>query len=451
MGGYAAPEICFTMHTGICLSPMTKKHNSLQIRTLTILIGLILTTAVSCKKDTAEKENEKAISQGASYFQAGKGFRYLTTLKEGNGGRASFFKSRDLTFTADNKIQWVVDRTNPFGSKSFLYRKTLNATSGDTLPTEGNLDKIDPLYRPNPYGGNDFVRFVPYTNKLYLSYRTGQVKYNVTGDVPDFEKGGYDGYYNRPTLYTNGDVMMQYSGNISVNYGYMTTVIGANIWHLGLPVVSAKVDSTFMSYGNFLRYDRLYHGGVVYPSDNNGNTLAFGYTDNKAYLFKRSGARTSSIDSVDFAGEPFPAGRDPLPSENLYKFRSTRDLKTTVILTAEPDRKNKSGNYYFSSFVINNETGKIRLIVNKKLLTGRLYGSDIYDVDTDGTIYYGLDGENGATTQVIKVTPGGETVVGDGFITTQRVNGLYVFDGKVYVTAVTSAGEHSTISLFVSQ
>ena len=245
--------------------------------------------------------------------------------------------------------------------------------------------------------------------------------------------------------------MMQYSGNVSANFGYMTTVIGANIWHLGLPVTSAKVDSTFMSYGNFLRYDRVYHGGVVYPSDNNGNTLAFGYNDYKAYLFKRTGALTLPIDSIAFAGEPFPAGREPSPFENLYKLKSTKDLTTTVVLTAEPDRKNKTGNYFFSSFVINNETGKIKLVVNKVLLPRNLFGSDAYDVDIDGTIYYGIDGENGADTKVMKVSPAAEAVLGSGFIKNQRANSLYVLGGKVYVTAVTSAGEYSTISLFVSQ
>lgn len=425
-------------------------HFNLSKSNITVVTLFLLALVTSCDNNDDNSQKSKDANSGVPYFQEGKGFKYLQTYITPSQGAFDYIRSLDLSLTDDGKLHWCLDLYNPGSDSRKLYRKTLSASTGDTLAVEGNLKKISPYWKKNVYDQGDFIKYVPYTNKLYVSFRSGTVKYQLSGDVPDFLKEGYDGAYSRAMIYTNGDVIMQNSGNVSANFGYMTTIISGSIWHNNAKLNIAEINYSFMSSKNFLGYDRLYHGGIVYPSDDNGNTAAFGFTDSKAYIFKKIGTETKAVDSIPFKGEAFKGGSVPHVLHNIYGFKSSKDLSTTVIVFCEPDRAVNSGKYFYSTVIINNSTNKLKLIVNREEVPGVLE-TGTYDTDLEGNLYYGVNGQSGgATSKIIKVTSAGRSTMADGFIGQQQIKSLQILGGKVYTTAIYAEGNTKSISLFVS-
>ena len=129
--------------------------------------------------------------------------------------------------------------------------------------------------------------------------------------------------------------------------------------------------------------------------------------------------------------------------------KTSRDLKTTVLSCLEPYSYTKfSGKDLYSTFVINNTTGKIASGVKQFAMP-----QTQADVDLKGNIYYAVQPGANSGAQVTKVSGTTEAVFASGFFKGyHQVRNLQVVDAKVYLTALTS--NEKTVSkfpLFVSK
>ena len=407
----------------------------MKIKCIYSLAALLLLMA--CSKNKDEASNSADVKANAPYFKSGNGIKYLTTYSEPVSGRFPTAGSLALSLTDDQKIHWV------FFRNSAIFRKTVNVANGDTLATEGNLQKVGARMIDNPYDGAEPDRylFVPYSNKLYRSYRSGPAEYKVVGDVPNFTIGGYDGKAIQPLLYANGDVMMHYAGNISANLGEITTMIGAYLSHNGV-LSHARVEKTLPNGARSTAYDRIYHGGITFPADNNGGLKSFGFTNYKAYLFKHSATATAVTDSIDYAGVPFNVG-SVVPNVPFFA-KTSKDMSKTTLLCYEPDdRKNFSGKYKFSTFIIDNTTNKIQLVVNKQLMPLMEY-----DFDLEGNIYFA---DNASGAKITKLSAAGESTFAQNFFGATAISKIYAQGGKIFLVCTAGTTTESRISLFVSQ
>lgn len=407
----------------------------MKIKYTNILAALLLLMA--CSKNKDEASDAAAAKTNAPYFKSGNGIKYLTTYSEPVSGRFPTIGSLALSLTDDQKVHWV------FFRNSGILRKTINSATGDTLATEGNLEKVGARIINNSYDGAEPDRylFVPYTNKLYRSYRSGWAEYKVVGDVPDFTIGGYDGKAIQPLLYANGDVMMHYAGSISANLGQITTMIGAYLSHNGV-LSHAKVEKILPNGTRSTAYDRIYHGGITFPADNNASLKSFGFTNYKAYLFKHLGTTTTAVDSIEYAGVPFNPG-SVVPHVPFFA-KTSKDMSKTTILCYEPDdRANFSGKYKFSTFIIDNNTNKIQLVVNKQLMALM-----DHDFDLEGNIYFA---DNASGAKITKLSAAGESIFAQNFFGTTSISKIYAQGGKIFLVCTSGTAAESRISLFVSQ
>jgi hypothetical protein len=400
------------------------------------------------KQGQTEKDNEGGQSTELSQFVAGKGFTYLASYSADNGGGISFMNSLDISVTPDGKLHWLFSRDNPYANNAYLYRKVINASTGAHL-SDGDLAVVGNQVTFNSYdrGFTDKFGFIPYSDKIYRAFRSGDAKFKVEGEIPTAEYGGYDGTAIKANFYTNGVPTLHFAWNIKANLQDINTRIGGYELRNGKMVAMAGVDQTMWSYGKASNFDKLYHGGMSFPTDLNGGTSAFGFTETKAYLFKKVGNGSVAIDSVGYPGIPFYTGS--VVPQVPFVAKTSQDLKTTVLLCFEPDSYTAfSGKYVYSTFVINNTTGKIAIGV-KQFAMAQVQ----VDVDLKGNIYYAVQPTTNTSAQVMKVSGQSQSVFASGFFTGfQQIRNLQVVEDKVYITALTSNEKTvSKISLFVSK
>lgn len=417
------------------------------MKTNRTLIIVILTLFFACKKDQNESIETTKLAE-VPYFKAGNGFSYLASYSQNNGGAISFMKSVDISVTADGKLHWLFSRTNPFSNGEFLYRKIMDATTGNAIG-DGDLQTVGGGITFNAYdrGLTDKFGFVPYTDKIYRAYRSGDAKFKVEGEVASAEYGGYDGTAIKADFYANGIPTLHFAWNIKANLQDINTRIGAYEVRNNKLTALADVNKTFWSYGKADNFDKLYHGGISFPTGIEGSSSAFGFTQNKAYLFKKIGNQTLPVDSTTFSGVPFYTG-SVVPNVPFLA-KTSRDLKTTVLLCYEPDSYTKfSGKYNYSTFIINNNTNKITIAVNQFAMAK----TDL-DFDLSGNIYYPVQPNGKESAQVMKVSGKSESVFAKNFFDSNlQIRNLQVVDDKVYITALTSTDKMvSRISLFVAR
>lgn len=419
----------------------------MKIFNIVLCVSLLL--FCSCEKEEkGDKDTDAGKLGEVTQFVEGRGFTYLGSYSADNGGGISFMNSIDISLTADGKLHWLFSRDNPYANNAYLYRKVMNASSGAHL-SDGDLSSVGNNISFNAYdrGFTDKFGFVPYTDKIYRAFRSGDAKFKVEGEVATAEYGGYDGTAIKANFYANGVPTLHFAWNIKANLQDINTRIGGYEVRNGKLVAMAGVDQTMWSYGKASNFDKLFHGGISFPTDMNGATSAFGFTETKAYLFKKVGAQTVAIDSIAYQGIPFYTGS--VVPQVPFVAKTSRDLKTTVLLCFEPDSYTKfSGKYVYSTFVINNTTGKIAIAVKQFAMP-----QTQADVDLKGNIYYAVQPGANSGAQVMKVSGTTEAVFASGFFKGyQQVRNLQVVDDKVYLTALTSNEKTvSKISLFVSK
>ncbi|TDG35157.1 hypothetical protein EZJ43_14740 [Pedobacter changchengzhani] len=410
------------------------------------LVFIIVTFLFSCKKEkitTAEKVKLAEVPN----FNPNKGFKYLTSYAENNGGGISFMSSIDISYTTDNQLHWLFSRNNPYGKGAILYRKNLDAATGEPIG-DGDLTSVGGSIKYNGYdrGLEDKFGFVPYTNKIYRAYRSGDAKFGVEGDVKAAEYGGYDGTAIKATFYANEIPTLHYAGNIKTNMQDITTAIGAYEVRENKAVAIAGVSMTFWSYGKAHNFHRLFHGGMSFPTDKSGGSSAFGFTESKAYLFKKVGRETVPVDSVAISGVP-PFYVGSVVPEIPYLAKTSEDLKTTVLFCYEVDNHTAfSGKFLYSTFIINNTTNKITLGVKQFAMLPNLM-----DFDLKGNIFYTATGSSG-TAKIMKVSGVSEEIYAEGFFNAQMdVRSIQVVSEKIYITSINFTDKMvSKIALFVS-
>lgn len=410
------------------------------------LILLLLPLLFACKKNIDDVAQVKLAEM--PHFVPNKGFEYLGSYSENNGGGISLMNSVDISLTADNKLHWLFSRSNPYGNSAFLYRKIMDASTGAAIG-DGYLASVGGSITYNAYdrGFTDKFGFVPYTNKIYRAYRSGDAKFKVEGEVTAAEYGGYDGTGIKATFYANELPTLHFAWNIKANIQDINTRIGAYEMRNNKLVTLADVDKTMWSYGKASNFDKLYHGGLSFPTGTDGGSSAFGFTDNKAYLFKKVGTETIAVDSITYTGVPFFTG-SVVPNVP-FEAKTSKDLKTTVLLCYEPDSYTAfTGKYKYSTFVINNNTNKIIIAVNQFPMV-----KTDCDVDLNGNIYYPVQGNGASNAKVMKVSGTTETVFAQGFFDNHlQIRNIQVVENRVYLTSLTSDDKMvSKISLFVAR
>jgi len=407
------------------------------------LIGLFF---IACKKQGTLSSAQKKLEE-VGHFIPGKGFDYLASYSENNGNVISLMNSIDISITGDNRLNWLFSRSNPFSTGEFLYRKVLDATSGTHI-ADGDLRSVGNgiVYNAYDRGLTDKFGFVPYSDKIYRAYRSGDARFKVEGEISPAEYGGYDGTGIKAVVYANGIPTLHFAWNIKANLQDINTRIGGYQFTNGRLEALADVNKTFWSYGKAHNFDKLYHGGVSFPTMAGGSS-AFGFTDSKAYLFKKIGKETVAVDSIDYKGVPFFTG-SVVPSVP-FAAKISKDMRTTVLVCYEPDSYTAfSGKYKYSVFVIDSEAGKVRVSVNQFQMT-----NSQVDVDLKGNLYYPVQPSGKSAAKVMKVSGERESVYAEGFFDTQlQIRNLQVVNDLVYITSLTSEDRAvSKISLFVAR
>lgn len=408
-----------------------------------ILTGLALSalilTAISCKKtDNEGTETKSGTENLAPFFQIGKGFRHVRTVSEPTAGFVSFFNSLDLSFTDDGKLHWVYDRHNPFAKTRFLYRSTLNASTGDTIPTTGKpVGQLAPNYswanNPQDLRKGDFLAFVPYTSNLYLSYQSHTATFSASGDVPRFDYVDYS-FNRQPAVYPNGDVCMSFiemtSSDIARSYQRLTTFV----WHNGVKVKGAGKTKTVWTYMN-KSLDSLWHKGIGFPTGR-GESLACTFDEHNVYLFD---SNEEIVGQAPFSGQKFPDVGNAYAADIKWFVKSSKDMSSTTLLCVDVNRK--TAELFYSTFIIDNASKKIVVGVNN----APVVANTAYDFDLSGNVYYAtVAGSADEETSVRKISVSGATsTVGAGFAGRQLVNKLYAINGKVYIALLSTATEGS--------
>lgn len=405
---------------------------------------VVLAILLSCKK-----ENNLAKSKLAEmpYFIPNNGFNYLGSYSENNGGSISIMTSIDISVTPDNQLHWLFSRSNAFSKNAFLYRKNMDATTGAHL-SDGDLVSVGSSMIYNAYdrGLYDRFGFVPYTNKIYRAFRSGVAKFSVEGEVAPAQYGGYDGTAIQANFYADGLPTLHFAYNIKANVQDIATRISAYQVKDNKLSLLANVQKTMWSYGRAHNFDKLYHGGMSFPTDLDGGSSAFGFTETKAYLFKKIGSETVPVDSISYSGIPFYT--ESVVPNVPFLAKTSADLKTTVLLCYEPDSYTAfSGNYLYSTFIINNTTNKITIGVNQFAMPQ----TDL-SFDLKGNVYYPVQGNGSSGAKVMKISGKTETVFAQGFFDSRlQIRNIQVVNEKVYITSLTSDDKTvSKISLFVS-
>ncbi|RZJ75490.1 MAG: hypothetical protein EOO45_05405, partial [Flavobacterium sp.] len=415
------------------------------MKTQHFYLFMIAAMFLACKKEASQPAG-KAKLAAVAHFVPGKGFEYLASYSENNGGAISLMNSIAISVTPDNRLHWLFSRGNPYSTGAFLYRKVLDAGTGAHI-ADGDLKSVGDGIVFNAYdrGLSDIFGFVPYTDKIYRAYRSGDAKFKVEGEVTPAEYGGYDGTGIKAVFYANNVPTLHFAWNIKANLQDINTRIGAFEVRNNKPTPLADVNRTLWSYGKAHNFDKLYHGGISFPTGMDGGSSAFGFTENKAYLFKKIANETIAIDSVDYKGIPFNTG-SVVPNVP-FTAKTSADLKTTVLLCYEPDSYTAfSGKYKYSTFIINNQSNRITIGVNQFAMA-----QTQLDVDLKGNIYYPVQGSGTSLAKVMKVGAQGESIFAQGFFDAAlQIRNLQVVNDKVYITSLTSEDKMvSRISLFV--
>ncbi len=410
------------------------------------LLLILLPLMLCCKKEKDDPAQVKLAE--VPQFRPNNGFTYLGSYSENNGGGISLMNSIDISVTSDNKLHWLFSRGNPYSNGAYLYRKVLDATTGSPI-ADGDLKSVGGTVSYNSYdrGLTDKFGFVPYSDKIYRAYRSGDAKFKVEGEVDAAEYGGYDGTGIKAVFYANAVPILHFAGNIKANIQDINTRIGAYEVRNNKPTLLADVNKTMWSYGNAHNFHQLYHGGLSFPTGFDGGSSAFGFTETKAYLFKKVGNETIAVDSISYQGVPFKTG-SVVPNVPFVA-KTSRDMKTTILLCYEPNSYTTfTGKYYYSTFIINNNNNKITIGVNKFAMV-----QSQCDVDLTGNIYYPVQSDGTQSAKIMKISGTTETVFAQGFFDASlQIRNLQVVDDKVYITSLTSADKTvSRISLFVSR
>ncbi|WP_231424112.1 hypothetical protein [Pedobacter sp. Leaf250] len=407
-----------------------------------LLLTSCLILAFGCKKNESLVKEDLA-NDLAPFFTPGKGFRHVYTVSEATAGFVSFFQSKDLSATDDGKLHWVYDRHNPFSKSRYLYRSTINASTGELLPTQGKpVDKLADNYQwynnANDINKGDRVNFVPYTGNLYLSYQSAGGTFSASGDVPRFDYLDYS-FNQHPYIYANGDVYMSFFETGSTDIARVYSRITTFIWRNGIKSKGAGIARQLWNYRD-MAIDSLWHKAISFPAGNNGESLACTFDEHSIYLYDDKG---KVVATTPFAGRKFPTTGDSYAADIKWYAKTSKDMKKVTLMVADVDRKEAV--YYYSTFSIDVATKKITVLVNNASIAK----TPPMDFDLDGNIYYGSYPEQqGAVTEVIKVNAsGGKSVIATNFIGRQLVEKLYALNGKVYITAVSTAtvkGENVT-------
>jgi len=401
---------------------------------IVVLSFFLLAIVSSCKKSENKSQKSTATESKAPFFVSGKGFRQVYTISESTAGMISFFNSLDLSYTEDGKLHWVYERSNPFAKSPFLYRSVIDAKTGDILPVAGKAtSNLVPSYswgnNPSDVNHRDFLAFVPYTGKLYLSYQSKLGTMSVDGDVPRFDYLDYS-FLRQPYYAANGDLYMSFceitSSDIARTYQRLTMFN----WHNTVKK-QGNVTKTLWTYMNS-NLDSVWHKGTSFPSGSNGEFMFCTFDRNVVYLFDETG---NILSTTSFAGQKFPDLGNAQAADVKWYAKMSRDFNKTALMCIDVDRS--AGELYYNSFIVDHIAKKIKVVVNQKKL-GPVVAADF---DTEGNIYYTLNDET-KPSEVSKVSVGNTvTSVGAGFIGSFKINKLYALNGKVYATVTSRAKE----------
>lgn len=410
---------------------MNVKFSKFNIAILSLVFFAFLS---SCQKSDDDNPKPNTTESKVPFFVSGKGFRHVHTLSEPTAGMISFFNSLDISYTEDGKLHWVYERTNPFAKTNFLYRSVIDAKTGGILPISGKAaDNLVAGYswRNNASDINhgDFLAFVPYTGKLYLSYQSKSGTMSIDGDVPRFDYLDYS-FLRQPRYAANGDVYMSFCEiTSSDNARTFQRLIMFN-WHNTLKK-QGNVTKTIWTYMNS-NLDSVWHKGTSFPSGSNGEFMFCTFDGNLLYLYDEAG---NILNTTAFAGQKFPDLGNAQAADVKWYSKMSKDFTKTALMCIDVDRS--AGELYYNSFVVDHISKKIKVVVNQKKLSKVIAA----DFDTEGNIYYSLNDET-KPAEVSKVSFGNaETIVGAGFIGVLKVNKLYALNGKVYATVVSTAKE----------
>ncbi len=401
---------------------------------ITVLAVLLLGIISSCKKSENDAPKSTVTESKAPFFSSGKGFRHMLTISEPTAGMISFFNSLDLSYTDDGKLHWVYDRSNPFAKSRYLQRSVIDAMTGSILPVTGKAtNSLAANYNwgnnPSDINHGDFLAFVPYTGKLYLSYQSKSGTMSVDGDVPRFDYLDYS-FLRQPRYAANGDLYMPFcemtSSDIARTYQRLTMFN----WHKSVKK-QGSVTKILWTYMN-TNLDSLWHKGTSFPSGNNGEFLFCTFDRNSVYLFDEQG---SIVSTTPFQGQKFPDLGNGQAADVKWFAKMSKDFTKTALMCIDVDRS--AGELYYNSFIVDHSARTIKVVVNQKKLSKVISA----DFDTDGNIYYTLDDET-KPSEVSKVSADNVVkVVGAGFIGNYKINKLHAVNGKVYATVTSTAKE----------
>lgn len=395
---------------------------------------MLLVAIISCKKNENNSTGSNVTESTAPFFSSGKGFRHIYTISEPTAGMISFFNSLDLSYTDDGKLHWVYDRSNPFAKSRYLYRNVIDAKNGNILPVTGKTtDNLASNYswgnNPSDINYGDFLAFIPYTGKLYLSYQSKSGTMSVDGDVPRFDYQDYS-FLRQPRYAANGDLYMSFCEMTSSDIARTFQRLTMFNWHKNVKK-QGSVTKILWTYMN-TNLDSLWHKGTSFPSGSNGEFMFCTFDRNSVYLFNEKG---ETLNATPFGGQKFPDLGNGQAADVKWFAKMSKDFTKTVLMCIDVDRS--AGELYYNSFIVDHSAKTIKVVVNQKKLSKVISA----DFDTEGNIYYTLNDET-KPSEVFKVSDANEVkLVGAGFIGNYKINKLHAVNGKVYATVTSTARE----------
>ena len=387
-------------------------HQNLVVHQL--ILSVVILTLIGC---TADSKPTTITDPNADYFVAGKGVRLLFEAKFDPNVGVGPLSSTALSAQDDGAVSWTYGRDACCGGSPILQRSKFDGKTGQVLTPDGDLKKITrtDLWTGGPDQFGASIRYVQGTGKLYQSTTN-----RVSGDVPDYINPDNNTFTGPPIVYPNGDVVI--SSNPSP-IGITSYQYNSQMWVRRKHGTQNEFFQTQNITGN--DPDAFWHGGICYPSDANGAISCLTSTASKVLVIDVQGSTTNTpkiVGSAPFSGVRIVNAVNVSPT---YEVKTTPDHTKSVVMLRDSisaedgyfvDGKRYQG-YLFSSFVVDNVTRQVKVVVSSQVPTD-WYRFGGIDFDMNGNIYYFKWPARQASDQVeiIKQTAAGPTTLKSGFL-----------------------------------
>jgi len=345
-------------------------------------------------------------TQGDAFFIEGKGLKKIWGMKSERRGLGSFHNGH-LTYSPDGFVHMLfaygLGSVNGAAGETFLYRKKISLNSG--VATDGTFPSSAMTFSSfTEENGSCFL--IPYTDKF--AYRSSDI---IFGEPTWLPKSGFSYYV--PKIYENQQIAMSYflDFNQKTYASYFTN---------GIHTASEKI----IMAPNFCSSLELSTAGLPLLFTAGNPTLQVHDFANDTQLSSMSINLFQNYTS-------FP------PQEAKLRTKRSADGTKIIGLIIDNDHRILSYTTFIYDIAAHTFTKKIDdyILKNTSLIVN-------VDMDEQGNIFYPTT--QGASYQIKKVTPAGETVVSSDFMTTGYIINVKCIDGKVFV--VLSENGNSTYS-----